>query len=61
MLTQRLIPQVYKVPFDRNKRPQQSELLGIFYKHYHIDMITHDMGCGAPVGGTGGSKLVKRR
>ena len=26
--------------------------------HYHVDMITHDTAFGAPVDGTGGSKLV---
>ena len=32
--------------------------LGIFYMHYHIDMIRHGPSFGEPVGGTGGSKLV---
>ena len=31
--------------------------LGIFYMHYHIDMITHGMVFGEPVGGTGGGQV----
>ena len=33
----------------------------IFYMHYNIDMITHDMAFGELVEGTGGSKLVTCR
>ena len=32
--------------------------LGIFYIHYNIDTITHDMAFDEPVGSTGWSKLV---
>ena len=32
--------------------------LGIFYMHYHIDMITHVTVFGEPVGSTGGDKLI---
>ena len=35
--------------------------LGIIYMHYHIDVTTHDVAFGEPVGGTGGSKLVTCR
>ena len=31
------------------------------HMHYHIDLITHDRAFGAPVGGTGGNKLVTSR
>ena len=33
----------------------------MFYYDHHIDMITHDMAFGKPVGVTGGSKLVTGR
>ena len=35
--------------------------IGIFYMHYHIDMITNDTAVGEPVGGTGVSKTVTHR
>ena len=40
------------MPYSYNRQ------LGIFYMHYHVDMITHDTAFGEPVDDAGRGKLM---
>ena len=51
-----------KKPANRTKCSNlTADTLGVFYMHYHIDMIMHGTFFDEPVGGTGLSKLATCR